>query len=62
MRTVRKIVEYDVVSEETLVRMIECVDAAIEKGWEPIGGVGTTPDESDYYFYQAIVRYGEVEE
>jgi hypothetical protein len=50
-------IEYDVIEGHFLPGILGKVRAAIEAGWEPIGGVAVTHCDGDSrYFYQAMTR------
>lgn len=50
----KRAVDYDVLIEVTIPRLIHTVRAAIECGWEPIGPMQI---EDDDWFCQTMVKY-----
>lgn len=49
--------EYDVVYASSVEGLIKKVNQMITEGWQPQGGVTvSTQDDTEYYFYQAVVR------
>lgn len=49
--------EYDVVYASSVEGLIKKVNQMIAEGWQPQGGVTvSTQDDTEYYFYQAVVR------
>lgn len=49
-----KIIYYTIVTTGTAHELIEEVNRLIEKGYQPLGGVGI---DKSYDFYQAVVKY-----
>lgn len=50
--------EYRVVSGDTVETLSFEVNAAIQKGWEPNGGVAVVPTGEGFCtFYQAMIRF-----
>ena len=50
----RKIVDYSVISREDILDLVSKVQGAIEKGWQPLGGMTI---QEDGRAYQAMVKY-----
>ena len=52
--------EYEIVENINLVRMVEDVNNMVDEGWEPIGGVAVSTCEYRGYeektYLQAIIR------
>ncbi len=49
--------EYDVVYASSVEGLIKKVNQMIAEGWQLQGGVTvSTQDDTEYYFYQAVVR------
>jgi len=54
---VRKVVEYKILKASWSERLETQVNAYIQKGWEPIGGIGISVMKGDETMYQTMVRY-----
>jgi hypothetical protein len=59
--------EYDVIHDSDLRALITVLNARLSDGWKPCGGIAVVPSTPEGsgktidYYYQAIVRPGEVE-
>lgn len=53
-----KIIDYKVVEADRPFRLEKEIRNAISEGWQPIGNIV----HGDKWFYQAIVKYEEVED
>jgi hypothetical protein len=55
------IIEYHCVSECGDFKLLnKSVNALIQKGFQPLGGVSQIMDENGVYFAQAMVKYAEL--
>lgn len=52
-----KIIEYGVISTSTVDKLDTRVNAFIELGWQPLGGVSQGSHMSEEKFSQAMVKY-----
>jgi len=48
--------EYTIVWASWLDELASAVNDHISRGWEPLGGPGTTPDPESYDVFQALTR------
>ena len=49
--------EYDVIYASSVEGLIKKVNQVIAEGWKPQGGViVSTQNDTEFYFYQAVVR------
>jgi hypothetical protein len=59
-KTMNNIIEYCCVSEHSDCDLLNhSVNALIQKGFQPVGGVSTTIDQAAVYFSQAMVKYAQ---
>jgi len=50
-------VEYTVIFDTKLERLIDQVNQAIQEGWRPLGGIAVTNEGLIFfYYYQAMAR------
>ena len=60
----KKIIEYIVLKEHDLNKLIQEVNDLIRKGWQPFGELHTVPTQSfpdtpTIFFFQSMVLYGD---